>query len=88
MNLKELAEQCGIGYLMDPNDEFFVGGALSELAKKIATEERNECIKVCEGLMEKTDWKAEKGRYNDCIVAIMARSNEQGNAPRDGACLG
>lgn len=42
MDLKELAEQCGIGYLMDPKDELFVGDSLLVLADKIAANARGE----------------------------------------------
>jgi len=48
---------------------------LGKFAGLVTAEEREACAKVCERLMEETDWNAENGRYNDCVVAIRARSN-------------
>jgi hypothetical protein len=48
MDLKQLADECGIGWLMDPEDEFFEGEALTKLAEKITTAERDRCLRLAE----------------------------------------
>ena len=61
------------------------GGCSQEIVARAAffvatNNEREACVALCEGLMDETAWKAEKGRYNDCAVAIRDRSNAGGNA--------
>ena len=56
------------------------GGCSQEIVARAAffvatNNEREACVALCEGLMDETAWKAEKGRYNDCAVAIRDRSN-------------
>ena len=65
------------------------GGCSQEIVARAAffvatNNEREACVALCEGLMDETAWKAEKGRYNDCAVAIRDRSNALAQA--DAAC--
>ncbi len=93
MNLKELAEQSGIGYLMDPADEFFAGDALSVFADKIAQAEREACATLCERhAAEPLILRATKiterlfsGAALDCAELIRMRSNAEltGLAPEN-----
>jgi hypothetical protein len=89
MNLKELAEECGIGYLMDPADEFFVGDALSNLAKKIAAEEREACAMVCEHLRDNAMLTAGGRELADVFAdAIRRRSDVDETEIQQGISIG
>jgi hypothetical protein len=81
MDLKQMAEECGLGYLIDEGDEFFVGPKLIALAEMISAAEREACAKAVEATKKRT--------YSDCsgsldmaAKAIRKRSNDQGNGPR------
>ena len=68
MNLNRLAAESGCGYLMDPNDESFVGDKLVLLAEKVTAAERERCALLCEahsGLRSTGNWV--------CLTAMADR---------------
>ena len=71
MDLKQLAEECGLGWLLDPGDEFFNGPALTTLAEKIAAAEREACARLCE------ESASEEAEGKSLAEDIRARSNAE-----------
>jgi len=74
MNIKELAEEAGLSFGVQPIDTLTIYfRSLERFAKLVAAAEREACAKLCENVVSDTGFV----QASWCVQAIRQRGNDE-----------